>query len=83
MELSNSTVWCQMFELSNTITHTCVHTHTPPVVETCFVRETGLSVAPDSKQRCEAMIEGTAHQVGYVHPLKHKTVTLHTIPITH
>ena len=30
----------------------------------------------------QATTEGGAHQVGYIHPSKHKTVTLHTIPAT-
>ena len=47
-------------------------THTPPVVGTCCVEETGLSVAPDSKQRCEATTKGAGHRVGYIHPSKHK-----------
>ena len=40
--------------------HTCMYpqTHTHTMVETCCVRETDLSVAPASKQRCVATTEG-------------------------
>ena len=40
--------------------HTCLHTHTPPVVGACCVREAGLSIAPDSKVGFAATTEGTA-----------------------
>ena len=44
--------------------HTLTHTHTPPVLEACCVREAGLSVAPDSKEGCAATTEGTAVEWG-------------------
>ena len=44
--------------------HTRLHTHTPPVVGACGVREAGLSVAPDSRVGCAATTEGTVVEGG-------------------